>query len=265
VIKRYDDSNYHELKRTMCHGMPEAIPRRTSYGSHEADKCGLIPMLDYPDILIDLNDLRDIIENCRVNRVFPQYHQMAAGWATGGWSQSRYGYCWAYGLTAAVMDCREAEGKPAVRLSPFSLGWLVRWQNSGYYLDATIEGARDRGIASAEFVPEYNLSPRSFEDGWEKDARLHRPLEWWDTNKRSDSQMLQQCATILASGRPCYVAYNWWGHALELVGLTYDSRLANNVAWVLRNSHGEDDFIELTGSRGVPDEAYGVRATSLAI
>jgi len=265
MIKRYDESNYHELQRTTVNGMPEAMPRRTAYASHAAEECGLVPLLDYPSLLIDLDDLRDVIEAGRANRIFPQYHQEAAGWAKTGWNQDGYGFCWAYGLTAAVMDCREAEGKLPIRLAPFSLGWLVNWRDAGFYLDEAIKGARDRGIASAAYVPEYSLSYRKYKAGWEKNARFYRPLEWWDTDKRSDSQMLQQCATILDSGRPCYVAYNWWGHALELVGLTYDTRLANNVAWVLRNSHAEDDFIELTGSRGVPDEAYGVRATSLAI
>lgn len=262
-MKRYDESNYHELSRTVINGMSEALPRRTIYGSREATECGLIPLLDYPDVLIDLADLKEVVKRCHEYQIFACYHQTQSGWADNGWNQSRYGYCWAYSLAASVMDCREAEGQQPVRLAPFSLGWLVNWQNAGYYLDAAIKGARERGIASAEFVPEYNLIPRSYREGWEKNAMRYRPLEWWDTRRSSDSEMLRQCATVLASGRPGYVAYNWWGHAVELVALNWDETLRNNVAWVIRNSHGEDDLIELTGSRGVPDEAYGVRTVSL--
>ena len=74
--------------------------------------------------------------------------------------------------------------------------------------------------------------------------------------------MIQHSVSILATGTPLYVAYNWWGHALECVGVEWDESVAYNIVWVLRNSHNEADFIRLTGSRGVPSEAYGIRATA---
>jgi hypothetical protein len=45
--------------------------------------------------------------------------------------------------------------------------------------------------------------------------------------------------------------------------MRWDESLLNNVAFVLRNSHNESDVIELTGSRAVPDEAYGFISTEL--
>jgi len=265
-MKIYHEGNYHELIHppATADGGPQVLPRRTLYGSHEAGEHGLIPLGEYPDKLIDLADLKEIIAYCHANKIFPLYHQEAAGWAPG-YNQNGYGYCWTYGLTGCAMDCREGENQDHVRLSPFSLGWLVDWKNAGYYLDGTIKGARDRGIATIEYVPEYNLRPNTFKPGWEQDALKYRVLEWWDTQGTSAQTMLQHCATILSMGRPCFVAYNFWGHALELVALNWDQRYPNNVVWVLRNSHGELEVIGLTGSRGVPDEAYGPRSTSLAI
>ena len=125
------------------------------------------------------------------------------------------------------------------------------WRNTGNYLESAMAGARERGICSAEYTPDmHSLRPARFKDGWEQDALNYRLAEAWDCDSRN---MLQHALSVLATGTPLYIAYNWWGHALECVGLRWDERERDNVVWVIRNSHGEDDVIELTGSRGVPD------------
>jgi len=256
----YDESNWQKLLRRPAteNGRPECLPRITKYASPEARALGLTPMEEYPDALIPWEKVQETIERCHREKIFPLYHQENAG-VMKEWYQDGYGYCWAYGLTAAVMGCRAAEGQPPVRLSPFSLGWLVNWRNSGYYCDRAIAGARERGIAPADYVPEYELNRCRFKDGWEQEAKKYRPLEWWDVDtSRGQKDVIRQCLTILATGRPLYIAYNWWGHALECVGMRWDG---SKVIWQVWNSHG-DGVIELAGSRGVPDEAYGVRATS---
>ncbi len=256
----FDQSNWRDLLRppsTEDNG-PQCLPRTTVRGSDEAMALGLIPMERYPDALIRWEDVPKVIDRCHAEGIFPLYHQQATG-LMKEWNQDGYGYCWAYGLTAAVMGCRAVEGQPPVRLSPFSLGWLVNWRNSGYYCDRAIAGARERGIAPVEYVPEYSLDTRRFKPGWQDEAKKYRPLEWWDVNcSAAERDVICQCLTILATGRPLYVAYNWWRHALECVGMLYKD---GRVVWQLWNSHG-DGVIEIAGSRGVPDEAYGVRATS---
>lgn len=262
----YDDSNWQTLVERGHHtedGSPEALPRRTLYGSRAAEAMGLVPMGDYPTALIRKADWKAIIEDCHQRKVFPLYHQEASG-LMERWYQDGFGYCWAYGLTASVMGCRALEGQPPVRLSPFSLGWLVGWQNRGFFLDEAIAGAREKGIAPQEFVPEYKLNTREFKAGWQEEALKYRPLEWWDTRRADGTEgMISQCLTVLATGRPLYIAYNWWAHALQCVGMDWDESKPNGITWVLWNSHG-DGVIEMSGSRGVPDEAYGVRATTLS-
>ena len=260
MAKRYDDDNFGELFRRPVteDGGPQCLPRRTRYASPEAREMGLVPFEEYPDEIVPWEAVPEVIARCHEEKIFPLYHQERSGLLTK-WDQDGYGFCWAYGLTAAVMGCRAVEGQEPVRLSPFSLGWLVGWRNRGYYCDQAIAGARDRGIAPVDCVPEYALNPRQFNPDWEEAARLYRPLEWWDVATAADRQTIVcQCLTILSAGRPLYVAYNWWGHALECVGLLWDS---GDVIWQLQNSHG-DGVIEIAGRRGVPDEAYGVRATS---
>jgi len=140
---------------------------------------------------------------------------------------------------------------------------LVNWRNSGYYCDRAIAGAREKGIAPVEYVPEYQLNPNKFKPGWQQEALKYRPIEWWDTGG-TKQQMLKQVVSILATGRPLYVAYNWWGHALEMCGLVWDESKSYNLIFYLRNSHDESDVIAMTGYNAIPDEAYGVRACTIA-
>lgn len=262
--QRYGDHNWRLLLRDPKteDGLPQCLPRRTRYGTTEAAGCGLIPVHDMPDMLIKPADYKEVIADCHAKKIFAVYHQLNHGMAKG-YDQDGYGFCWSYGVTMATMDCRALENQTPVRLSPFSLGWLTGWKNQGYYCDAAIKGARDKGIAPLTYVPEYELNSKKFKAGWEEEALKYRPLEWFDTNYTSEAAMVQQCISILATGRPLYVAFNWWGHALETCAVEWDEKQRNNVVWVLRNSHAESDVIELTGQRGVPDEAYGVSACSI--
>jgi len=259
MTRRLGDKNWRELL-----GKPTgAMPRVSRYGGQLAAKMGLLPLGDSPDELVKPADFKEVINECNEKQIFPEYHQRAT-WCPDGqpWNQDGLNYCWAWGCTSATMDCRAAEGKPTVQLAPVSLGWLVSWRNAGYFLDATINGAMEKGIAPASAVPGmHSRNPSSFADDWQTQALLYRPKEWWDTDKTSDLEMIRQCLTILKTGRSLYIAYNWWSHALNCCGMLWDESEPNNVVWRIRNSHNETEPIELTGSRGVPDEAYGVRAT----
>lgn len=239
---------------------PGFLPRRTAYG--EAVEYGLIPVGDYVDLTVAKADWPDAIALCEQESSFPAAHQLANGWATG-WSQDGLNYCWAFGLAAAAMDRRIIEGKPHVLLGPTSLGWLVNWRNAGNYLDETISGARERGIAPASFTAGYSIDRRRFKQGWEEAAQNYRPLEWWDIPGSRGDTTTGHCLAVLRSGCPLCVAYDWWGHALECVGMKWDAD-RRQVGWVLRNSHGERDQIVIWGQRGVPDEAYGVRSCSIS-
>jgi hypothetical protein len=163
------------------------------------------------------------------------------------------------------MDVRGIEGKPTVQLGPVGMGYLVQWQNRGNYLESFIKGAQEQGIPPAEYIPnQHSPSPQSFKAGWDIERAKYRLGAVWDTNAEDgDATMIQHCLSILAYGRPLQIALAWWGHALNLVAMRWDESVPNNIVWVIRNSHNESDVIELTGSKGVPDEAYGFISTEL--
>jgi len=235
------------------------LPRFIEYGSPQARQRRMIPLGDDLDVLVPWDEMKERINQANEKRMMPIHHLEANG--AQAHNQGRTNYCWAYGITACVEALRPMENQPFERLGPASLGWLVNWRNAGYYLSETIFGANERGIASAEFVGDGANNPGTFKTGWEDDALNHRPHEWTDTERSNEKYMAQQCASLLVAGLPLYIAYNWWGHALMMAGVVWDESVKYNLRWVAWNSHN-DGRIELTGSRGVPDEAYGVRLST---
>jgi hypothetical protein len=264
---RYDDSNYTLLIKPVptIDGMPEAMPRVSPYGSRMASGFGLVPLLDFPSKLVRPDEIEGVIKECHEKKIFAMYHQEAT-WAPEGfeWYQNGLPWCWTWGITAAVQDVEASEGRPTIPLAPNTNGWLVGWQQRGYFLDATIAGVKDRGIAPASFVPHLlETNPRKFKEGWEQAALDHRVDEWWDTKRETDIGMICQALSILRTGKSCYIAYNWWGHALSCCGMFWNPSGFLNVDWVNRNSHKEKKWIVMGGRKAIPDELYGVRAIAV--
>ena len=269
MIRKYGDHNYKQL---IIPDKPGFIPRRTRYNDDDAWKAGLTP-IEYQDKvdLIAWEDLKEVLDLSHENKMQPMYHQYDT-WAPPGfqYNQDGIGYCWTWSGTAALMDLRALEGKETVLLAPVAMGYLVNWQDRGNYLESFIGGARDTGVPPAIYIPgginSVERDYRRYEDEWKTERGDYKLDEIWDTDTRSGARTtILHCATILASAsRPIYIAYNWWGHALELVGMRWDESKMNNVVWIIRNSHNESDLIELDGSRGEPDEAYGFVSSVLA-
>lgn len=236
------------------------LPRFVEFGSPEAREHRMVPITDDLDVVIPWDEMKERINEANAARQMPIHHLEHHG--AQPHNQGRTNYCWAYGLAECLEAGEPMQGLPYQRKGPAGLGWLVGWKNRGNYLSAAIKGAVERGIPSAAFVPDGTTDPSTFKAGWEDDALLHRPLEFTDTDRRAgEKSMAQQCASLLVAGLPLYIAYNWWGHALMMAGVEWDESEKHNLRWIAVNSHG-DGRIELTGSRGVPDEAYALRAST---
>lgn len=266
----YDDSNYHLLlfDQQTEDGLPQALPRLTEYGSKQADAMGLVPVTDDLDIP-EWNDMKELIAWAHREKIFPMYHQFNT-WInpdTGEpWNQNGRPYCWAWGLTGCCMDVEARDGRRKAgdpRLAPIFLGGAVRWRNVGYHLDGTIAYATRYGICEEQFVHDpHRNSESNLKEGAYENAQLHRPMEWWECNCRNVSNrfIAQQAMAIFRQASSCYIAHNWWGHALGLVALEWDESKPDNLIWVHRNSHRELKPIRLTGDKGSPSEIYGMRA-----
>lgn len=251
------------LREHPLFGVPEVYPRRTRYGEADALALGLEPVEAVPDVLIPKDSYKEVIAACEKARSFPLHH-LHDSWAPPGtkFNQNGLGYCWTWSSTACMMTVRAAELKPFVSLASVSMGYLVRWANQGNYLESVINGLREKGICPGDFNDHSNSASKW--SSLDSERAKYRLRAVWDTNPRAgDATMIQHCLSILAYGRPLQGAWNWWGHAVAIVGMRWDESLLNNVAFILRNSHNESDVIELTGSRAVPDEAYGFISTEV--
>ena len=236
-------------------GVMEYLPRVEEYGSPEAIEMGLEPVEAVPDMLISPSDYKDAVALAHETKVMPVHH--AHVWRPPGYryNQDGIGYCWTWGGTGCLMTCRAAENRPLVKLAPVSMGYLVGWANRGNYLSSFMRGAREQGICPA---PDGNMNNSNrTANYWNSvgQREKYRLDKVWDTRANA---MTQHCISILCYGRSLYIAYNWWGHAVELVGVKYNG---NTMEWIISNSHNEADTIVLTGSRAVPSEAYAFVST----
>jgi len=239
------------------------LKREIAYGSPQARQRGATPISDDLDVLIPWDEMKERINEANEKRQMAMHHLIDAG--ARPHNQGRTKYCWAYGLALCVEAGRPLQNMPYRRLGPASLGWLVGWRNRGYYLIEAIKAANQRGFARAELVPDGTTDPRRFGPDWEADALNNRPLAFTDLDRsRGGKSMAQQVASLLVAGKPLYTAYDHLGHAMSRVGVVWDETQKYNLRWYEWNSHG-DGLIEMTGSRAIPDEAYGVGSVSFSV
>lgn len=241
---------------------PEIIqyyPRQTIYGEPDAVAYGLTPVESIPNIVIVEKDLQAAIEHAHAQRTMPMYlHQQT--WAPEGfyWYQNGLGYCWTWGGCATLKTTYAMEGREVPDVAPVSMGYLVGWANRGNFMESIVQGLRERGACTAP-NGERNSTNRSasYWEQHEDTRQLFLLDQCWDTDARDQRVMALQCASILCYGRPLAVAYDWWGHLLELIGVLWTPGTWMNLTWVLQNSHGEKKLITLEGKKGTPSEAAG--------
>jgi hypothetical protein len=89
-------------------------------------------------------------------------------------------------------------------------------------------------------------------------AKLHRVTDWEDMPGR-DKQVL---FSALVQNIMCPVAYNWWGHLVCAIDPLLTGPTSGNV--LILNSHGDRDFMALTGSRATHSDAQAVRGVTSA-
>jgi len=255
-VPRIGDNNWRHVRRECG-----VLPRYVGYGSAEALAQGLIPVGNYPDKLVPKEQWQERIEECNAKKMFP-IHYFEANKVPAK-NQNPTNYCWAYSLASVVEAVELMQAQQYRRLAPATLGWLVRWRNQGFWLSDALKGALTRGISEHEYCADGQI-PRRLSEEAVANALHHRPLEWFDTIGPAggdEEEHVAQCVSLLLSPSPGYHAHNWWGHALMMAGLEWDDTQRHNLRWVNWNSHG-DGRIELTGSKGVPDEFYSPRSVA---
>ena len=227
-------------------------PKGYEYGSNKlARKYNIEPIEAFSAApsMLEPSEYKEAIAYAHEAKVMPMYYTYK--WRPRGfrYTQNGIGYCWTWSGCGTFMTLWLLEGKDLTYFVPVAMGYLVGWQDRGNYLMDFVKGAREDGLFRSADQSDLNNHSRN-RNNWPMggDRMLHLLDEVWDLNS---GNMVQHCITALCAGRSIYIAYNWWGHALELVGIRYNG---NTLEWIISNSHNEDDFIILTGNRAVPSE-----------
>jgi hypothetical protein len=140
------------------------------------------------------------------------------------------------------------------------MGYLVGWRNEGNYLGSFLKGARDDGICPAETQSIGGMNDhRNRSSIWPMGGDRELYL-LGDSIELNPDNMQQMCVSACCNGYTIYVAYMWWGHAVELVAYRYRG---GELQTIISNSHNETDYYVLTGSKAVPYEAHAILTTVL--
>lgn len=181
--------------------------------------------------------------------------------------QGQTNYCHANSPALAIEILRAVQGESPVVLSPGSIGGPVTgYRNEGAVIEDDLRQIVEFGAATVDFVPANQISKSGWKPGAMENAALHKVTHWWDLGAK-DSGMFNRCATLVLQGIPVCVGYNWWGHAVTLVGLV--DLGGGKLGFVFRNSwgssYGDDGYGILAEGKGTPDSAYAPRQATASI
>jgi hypothetical protein len=258
--------------RTVPPGFREVLPR--DYTQHPVGSLPEIPaageIMESLDVLIDPSKFKDEIDRATELKLFPYYYRQS--WLPDGgsltWDQDGLSLCWTWGGTGCLMTLRSVLGLSQVNLAPVSMGYLVGWANRGNYLASWIRGAREQGVCpvqggetSLAEWPNVHINSTSrdssFWGRYDSHRKNFRLGQVWDINTRSgELRCAQEVLTALTMSAPIYIAHNYWGHALQIETMAWDTSAPNNILWGHLNSHRNNKVLWLEGSKGSPDESY---------
>jgi hypothetical protein len=155
--------------------------------------------------------------------------------------QNGKGYCWFHSGTSAQLLMRAVMGEPYADLSAYAGACKIKnFRDEGGWGAQGVDFQAEKGIPTSQFWPQKSMSKSNDNPQTWENALLHRVAEGWiDTQAQQYDRKLsrQQVATLLLSGCPVVVDYNWWGHSVCAADLVDGAQ--NFEAGLLRNENGK--------------------------
>jgi hypothetical protein len=151
------------------------------------------------------------------------------------------GNCWFHSGTSAQLLMRAVMGEPYADLSAYAGACKIKnFRDEGGWGAQGVDFQTEKGIPTSQFWPQKSMSKSNDNPQTWENALLHRVAEGWiDTQAQQYDRKLsrQQVATLLLSGCPVVVDYNWWGHSVCAADLVDGAQ--NFEAGLLRNENGK--------------------------
>jgi len=225
----------------------------------------LIPMEEWPALLEEMEAKKTRLSDIRMigdrGKPIPSL------------DQNGQGYCWSYSTAHAIMLKRAAQGQPYIRLSGHSLAWVIKnGKDEGGWCGLSTSEATKRGYMPTSLWTEKSMNGRQFNtpENWEIAKNFRIEEGFLDMNQKVWDMDLtfQQIGSCLLSGIPCPVDYDWWGHSILGMDLTYvtnkypvtDIRCWGIRIWnSWRDSWGYLGTGVILGKKAVPMGATAIR------
>lgn len=193
--------------------------------------------------------------------------------------QDGVGYCWGHSTTGVNMLIRAIANLPYVPLSAFAVCATIKnGRDEGGWGAQSCDFIMQRGQPSQAIWPQgdRNYSKYANDQNCWANAAQHKIVEGWiDTAVPQYDRDLsrQQVGTLLLSGVPVVVDYNWWSHsvyALDLLDLDPSRGATDPMRYGIRimNSWGDSwsdrGMGVLKGSQAWPDGAVAPRVSTIS-
>jgi hypothetical protein len=179
--------------------------------------------------------------------------------------QNGLGYCWVHSAKNSAQTQWYTMGMGIYELSAVSVGGpLTNYQNEGGWPADAVRFIQQTGAVGTKYWPENALN-RSYASKPEVKADYPRHMiSSVIADLGSTGDIFAECVTVNLLGGTCAVSFDWWGHAIIMVGVDIDSN--GKVYGIFRNSwgadYGDNGFFKMPeghgSQRGTPDDAQAV-------
>lgn len=183
--------------------------------------------------------------------------------------QNGDGYCWSYSTTGAVKALRALNGQAFIDLNPHSVAAIIKkGANVGGWAALSAEFLEKNGVADTKRWPKLSRDYRRYDTPETRaNMALHKVTETFvdlTRNVYDRNLNFEQMMSCLLQNIPVAIDLMWWRHSVvavdpvEIEPGSFGPRIWNSHG----PTYGDDGYAVMRGSKGIPDGAIAIRATT---
>lgn len=178
--------------------------------------------------------------------------------------QDGLGYCWVHSVKNSAEILSYEQGFPFYQLSAVSVGGpITGYRNEGGWPADALDYMVKNGAVGTKYWPENKLSSSYFKKAEVQADYPRHKVAGTIVDLGTTGKIFDECVSCVLMGAPVAVSYNWWGHAIQMVGVEYKNGVYYGVfrnSW--GSSYGDDGFFLMPEGRGsnkgTPDDAQAL-------
>lgn len=222
------------------------------------DAIKLIDPSNWSACIKELEEKKALVSDIRL--------EMANGSLMPSLDQGSVGYCWSHSTTHCMMLLRAIRNLKYVPLSAYSIAAIIKnGRDEGGWCGLSGEFVGKTGVAPQAIWPQGNRNISQLDTSATRAImKMYATTEdWIDLVKPAYDRILNfnQVMSLLLSGIPCALDFNWWGHSVcgmdvvEVEPGSFGIRILNSWS----DKWGEKGTSVLRGTKAKPDGAIAIR------